>query len=306
MKIIIRNTYLLIFATISFSVLQTTNTAYAETDLNRIPPSQYVKVLRSPYLNQTYKIEQKLIPKNDLFIPLVADPRESKYSITYKYFNVRKGDNFNAGVVSFGDHFPIVNLVPNDRSLVQFGIDGSLFSTFDIDVESKDLLNSDFIFGLWAAYRQDALSTRLRLYHNSSHLGDEFVIKNPDRARENSSYEELEITASYEWMYARAYIGTGAIIRTKHSIKPWTIQTGLEFRLPIENASYEIIAASDIQVRERQHWGADQTYHIGLRWGKANERHIRIVSEIATGFFPDGQFFEERLSYFGLGIYFSP
>ena len=76
----------------------------------------------------------------------------------------------------------------------QISISGSVFAQFDLDVNSYDLLNADYIVGIPITMRTGAFSARLRLYHQSSHLGDEFLLReeDPTFVRENISYESAE------------------------------------------------------------------------------------------------------------------
>ena len=51
-----------------------------------------------------------------------------------------------------------------------------MFSQFNMDSKSSDLLDVDYIVGFPITYRRGPLSARLQLYHQSSHLGDEFIL----------------------------------------------------------------------------------------------------------------------------------
>ena len=81
------------------------------------------------------------------------------------------------------------------------------------DPGSNDLVNADYRFGLMTGYRTGRLSGSLRLYHQSSHLGDEFVL-NSQVNRLNLSYEELDLKLSFDaasWL--RLYGGWGLLVR---------------------------------------------------------------------------------------------
>ena len=75
---------------------------------------------------------------------------------------------------------------------------GGVFSIFDVGKQSIDLVNADYLVGFMASYRNGGLSGFIRLHHQSSHLGDEFLVNNPGVERINLSFEELDAKLSYE------------------------------------------------------------------------------------------------------------
>ncbi len=50
---------------------------------------------------------------------------------------------------------------------------------FDLSAPSSDLINTDYVVGVPLSWRSGGWSTRVRLYHQSSHLGDEFLLGRP-------------------------------------------------------------------------------------------------------------------------------
>jgi hypothetical protein len=65
-----------------------------------------------------------------------------------------------------------------------------------MNAPSTDLINTDYVVGIPLSWRSGLFSTRVRLYHQSTHLGDEFVLHNPGVNRVNYSYEEAEAILS--------------------------------------------------------------------------------------------------------------
>jgi hypothetical protein len=62
-----------------------------------------------------------------------------------------------------------------------------VFAQFDLDSTSDDLLNADYVVGLPLTFRRAGFSARGRFYHQSSHLGDELLLREEnDLERENS------------------------------------------------------------------------------------------------------------------------
>ena len=73
-----------------------------------------------------------------------------------------------------------------------------VFGVFDTQRSSIDLINADYNVGLLVSYRADKLSGFIRIHHQSSHLGDEFLLSNPQVTRINLSFEEVDLKISYD------------------------------------------------------------------------------------------------------------
>ena len=117
--------------------------------------------------------------------------------------------------VSFGDSLPLyrwLNVGPWGGSL-QIDIDGAVWVTFGPLEPSSPLLNADYFGGVPITYACGDWSYRLRAYHISCHIGDEFLLDHPDFDRRNASAEFVDFFASCDWTdQIRFYAGLGYVI----------------------------------------------------------------------------------------------
>jgi hypothetical protein len=158
------------------------------------------------------------------------------------------------------------------------------------------------------AYRAGDFSALARFFHQSSHLGDEFLIENRVE-RVNLSYEAVDLRLSYEvtdWL--RVYGGAGYIVRgDPEDLKPWSTQAGIEVRSPhtFWNGTLRPLAAIDVQNREQNDWQADLSVRAGVQFEKlaVYERKIQLLAEYFNGYSPNGQFYRDKVQYIGLGIH---
>ena len=100
---------------------------------------------------------------------------------------------------------------------------------------SSDLVNADYIVGIVVGYRHGPFSALGRLFHQSSHLGDEYVLSDEAEYRVNLSYQAVDLRLSYEFFgdVLRLYVGGEDIFeREPATLKPLSLQSGLEFRSP--------------------------------------------------------------------------
>ncbi len=95
----------------------------------------------------------------------------------------------------------------------QLNFFGAAFSQFNMDASSDDLLNTDYLVGIPLTFRYGSLSGRMRLFHQSSHLGDEFILGGTSPNRVNLSVEVLDIILAKDIGNWRLYGGGATILR---------------------------------------------------------------------------------------------
>src|SRR5215831_9804380 len=129
------------------------------------------------------------LPRGDVFCPLIADPKATRSFVAYQ-----RGDETDLATdiaaVGIADQFPFFRLgATHIGNGLQLGLAGAVFAQFSLDSASYDLLNADYLIGLPLTFRVGPLSGRLRVYHQSSHLGDEFLLRPNPPTRQNISFE---------------------------------------------------------------------------------------------------------------------
>ena len=247
-----------------------------------------------------------LLPGGTLFRPLIADPRWPHFAASYqRYRHDRQlGD---AAAVSFGESLTLYR----DRLAGVWwdvGIQAGVFAVFDLDAASKDLVNADYLVGIPLSLRSEDWSVMLRLFHQSSHLGDEFLLRvRPQRL--NLSYESLDAKVSREFGdVLRLYGGAGYLFdQEPASLQPWSIQYGAELISPWPGraAGWRPIGAVDLQHREQNHWSADFSARVGVQLdGVLASRNLQLLIEYFRGRSTNGQFYREQIEYLGLGAHF--
>ncbi len=128
------------------------------------------------------------------------------------------------------------------------------------------------------------------------------------RDRVNLSYEGLDLKLAYEFGdVARVYAGAGYLFRRDPAdLAPWSTQAGLELRSPWPppDAGWRPIAGVDVQNRQENGWAADLSVRLGVQIdGALATRNLQLLLEYFSGHSPNGQFFREKIEYFGLGAH---
>jgi hypothetical protein len=259
--------------------------------------------------------------KRLLFAPAIADPRSPRFSAgLHNYFGNNKLSS--VGTVSFGETLSLVDMM-NDGTDAHWEIrnhefdlnfQGAVFSIFDLDGLSKDLVNSDFWAALALSWRRRTdsgdFSAMSRVFHQSSHLGDEYILFNKisEQDRVNLSYEGLDLTMAWQpgMGYGIKYYAGGGYLfgREPSSLDPWSAKVGMEVEWPKEKWGIYPVAAIHIQTFEDTGFEPDLSVMGGLQFNDPalEDRQIRILLSYFNGYSPNGQFYDEQLEYIGLGF----
>ncbi len=247
------------------------------------------------------------LPQFPLWQPLLADPRQVCFYAAYRSGSDIIGQTLAA--VSFGDDFPIYQWtnVWNCRDALQIGIEGDVYGLFNLDTFSHDLVNADYYVGVPLTYRNKQWTFRARLYHISSHLGDEYLLDHPDVVRTNPSIEAVDVYAVYQWTCdLKIYAAIGDFLISDTSFRQWPlyINYGFEYKPTwwrdyCRDLIWKPFIAVFLQNREMNGWYTNQSYAIGMEIGKmsCNIRKARISIEWYDGYDPDGQLQIYRTNY---------
>ena len=257
----------------------------------------------------TSALSTGLLPGGHLFQPLLADPRWPHFGASYRYYLESHDDFRNVGAANFGETIPIFRGNAPGESQWEAGIQAGVFSVFQLDAPSKDLINADYFAALYGVWRRGPFSALGRVFHQSSHLGDEFLLRTRvDRV--NLSYESLDLKVSYDLPYGfRVYGGGGWLFDQDPSdLKPWTTQGGVEFRSPWTFAGKYLrpVGAVDLQSKQENNWNVDVSLRAGIQFESVRvlERNLQLLFEYFNGNSPDGQFYTQRVEYLGVGAHF--
>lgn len=262
------------------------------------------------------------LPRGDVFCPLVADPKAPHSFVSGLREESGSGPTqraSNLASVGIGDMFALGRWAGANRGDgVQLSLSAAVFAQFDLGAPSYDLLNADYIIGIPLTIRRGRGSMRLRIYHQSSHLGDEYLLREPParRDRENLSFESLEATLSLDMGAFRLYGGGERLInREPVDLAATVLHGGAEFRpmtwiIPFGGlGGFRFIAATDVKTSDEHDWKPSVSARAGLEYDRKRGtqppgRRWGVFAEYYEGPSPYGQFFRERVRFTGVGVHF--
>jgi hypothetical protein len=267
------------------------------TDANR-PTAE----VRSPGITN----ESEAFPSGDLFRPLVADPKQPQFFVSVSRFR-SLGQRFTKASVGFGETFGLYrDFSSSERKGLQLSVEGALFAQFNLNTASYDLINADYTIGIPVTYRHGDNSIRFRVYHQSSHLGDELLLSANPPERINLSFEAIELIYSREWLGWRVYGGGEFLIHKEpRDLKPMSAHWGIEYRgsKPLL-WNGRLLGGVDMKSLEEHDWYVDTSVKAGLEFGQPDpgQRRLRLMAEWYKGFDPRGQFYVNKVDSYGIGV----
>lgn len=268
----------------------------------RRSPFAFLALLCLSALNtQCFAVSGEFLPASrEIFQPLEADPRELQYAVrlaipvSYRLL----------GEAAIGDYLGFYRWSAMGGDF-QISAGGGFFGRFDLASKSNDMQSSDFYANLPLDYRNGKWSSRFMLYHNSAHLGDD-LIRERSIVPVKHSWDNIRWLVSHQLRTPlRVYGGYTYAFRTlPQSLGRSALQAGFEYRSlwPGGNA-FESYWANDFQSWERSGWHPAFNSQLGITAVK-NPRAMTLFLEYSAGGLPQGQFYRQTESRWGIGVKF--
>jgi hypothetical protein len=247
-------------------------------------------------------------PVDDVFRPLVADPAEPRFFASVLSLDTA-ADRFTIASVGVGGNFGLRRWrEERPGEGWQLGVFGAVFSQFNLDASADDLINSDFSIGVPLTYKRGALSARARVWHQSSHLGDELILNGNAPERIDLSIESLDFLLALESRGWRGYGGGYYLLRgNPEGLKRRGVHVGLDYvGATALVAGGRLVGGIDVKWFDETDWRPGTSVKLGLEFGPPHpQRHgITVLLEAYDGFAPFGQFYRDDITYYGVGVQF--
>ncbi len=264
-----------------------------------------------------YHLPTGFLPPGRLFQPLIADPKWPAFSVAYTHYSPYHPNGLKDVIpVSIGDTIPFERGDFPGQWQWEAGMQADVFAYFNTDTLHDDLQDTDYMVGGYFAVRHRNISFLVRYYHQSSHLGDEFLIANPayyNGLRQKISYEELNALASIDMLHrtVRLYAGAGYLGDVEPAnLGHWRFHYGVEYHGPYffhkGTCFMSPVAGIDFKNWSQNNYDTDISAVGGIQLsnGKPDSAKMQFLLEFYRGHSPYGQFFVNEIQYIGLGMHF--
>ncbi len=248
----------------------------------------------------------QVLPDGLIYRSYMAGAHESRISGTV-FHEKDMGWQLN---VALGGRVGILRLGTTDDAHPegwQLDVEGAAFPRINLDA-NWDMDAADFRFGVPLTYGVGNVQTKFGYYHLSSHLGDEFAIRNPGSlaSRINFSRDTLIAGVSYYPCPAmRLYTEAGWAFHRDGGSDPWEFQFGTDYSQPGETGSCGTpFIAINGHLRQEVDFGGNVVVQVGWLWRGASGHTLRTGLHYYNGKSNQFQFFDESEEQIGMGLWY--
>lgn len=244
-------------------------------------------------------------PEGLIYRPYLASPKASRLATTFVHVD---GDGW-LWDAWLGTQVGVVRWGTGDADWpagFQIDIEGSAQTRLDPS-QDMDLRSTDFRAGIPFTFGFGPHRTKIAYYHLSSHLGDEFLIRNPGYPRLNYARDVLVLGHSiFVTPKARLYAEAGWAFDVDVA-REWEFQFGFDYAPAGQTTPLgEPFFAANAHLREEVDFSGGLTVQAGWAWRGRSGRQVRTGIQYFNGLSPQGSFpdrFEEQI---GFGLWYDP
>ena len=254
-----------------------------------------------------------LLPEGRLFHEITFDPTEAQaYGAVLAYWE--EGVYTEKVYLPFGLGFYKGLIRWNKSRPFEIGFDCATHTqfewSFDEGKAQRNILNIDFKVSILLNKKiNDRHALRLRFYHVSSHLGDDYILRNGINSYfpNPNNYEQLDVTWAYQLQVFRFYGGMGVVVRPETIRKRLSFQAGTQYEQPLATKwPLGLTGGLDVKILEQNDWNPGLKAAFGFRMGQPDRSPFRIVAEFYRGNLPYSPFEFKHVQWMGVGLYFMP
>lgn len=247
----------------------------------------------------------QVAPSGIIYRSYLAGPHEPRIGITpffspnHAYWDATVGGR--GGLLRYGDRQPIH---PQGWQLDVYGA-----AIVRMDAQNQqDLDASDFVFGFPLTYGVGNWQFKFGYAHLSSHLGDEFAIRNDGALDNRINYVRDGIVSGVSWFpiaACRLYAEFDWALHNSGGSHPFHFQFGNEFSRPgptgLRGSPF---LALNGRMRQEVDYGGDITAQTGWLWRGDTGKVVRIGGHYYQGKSSQSQFYQLSEQQIGMGLWY--
>lgn len=247
----------------------------------------------------------EFLPRETLYPFYLADPKASRMAGTL--MGASNDNTLLDGTL--GGRFGIVRYVNDTRGPfrrgMQLDFEGAAQVRLDLG-NDHDVRSVDFRAGIPLSFSFGRFQTRMGYYHLSSHVGDEFLLRNPGFNRLNYSRDVLFLGGAYWLDEATRIYGEAGWAFYSDVSQPWEFVFGIEeaprFATGIHGAPFYAV---NVRLREEVDFGGGLTAQIGWAWRSGFDTGLlRVGFHYFNGKSNQFSFYNDHEQQYGLGLWY--
>jgi hypothetical protein len=255
----------------------------------------------------TVVAQQPLFPRVRSFELPEASPRV--YGLVGRLISARTGDSRfgqeHEGEVVVGENFPLITLKGGQQPIV-LGFGSQVYGRFSLSDSKTALISTDWVVGLNTTAVFQPIALTLEVYHESSHLGDEYGDRFPSD-RIDWTREVLAGWASYLAGPWRFTLGSSYVLVDELRLPAAAGSFGLDFRgksRRILGGQVRPIAGLFTEAGAATRWRFSTSAKLGFAFATDANHDISVGLIAHNGLSTQRQFFRQESQYIGVELRF--
>jgi hypothetical protein len=243
-------------------------------------------------------------PQGLIYRSYLAGAKESRFRSVWNH----ETNNGNIWDITLGGNVGLVRYGNRGDARpegFQLGLEGAGLVRLDID-EDRDVDAADYRFGIPLTWGDSIHQVKFAYYHLSSHVGDEFLLKNIGFNRLNYSRDVFVYGHSlYPREDVRIY-GEAGYAFYADVAEPWEFQFGIDWSPAGRTGPYGApFAAFNGHLREEVDYGGNFVVQGGWAWRRSPASGLfRVGGEYYSGKDDQFSFFDQSVQKAGFGIWY--
>jgi uncharacterized protein DUF1207 len=252
--------------------------------------------------------QQRLFPAVTSFELPEASPRV--HGLVGRLIAATRGDSRfgreHEGEVVLGENFPLVALKEGKNPIV-LGFGSQVYGRFSLTDPKSALISTDWVVGVNTTAALNNWALTLELYHESSHLGDEYGDRFPSD-RLDWTREVLAGWANYVIGRWRLTAGASYVLRDELRLPAPAGAFGIDYHGPSRlfmGGHVRPVAGLFSEAEAATDWRVSTSAKLGLAFATAGESHEISLGLIGhDGLSTQRQFYRQESRYIGMEVRF--
>jgi uncharacterized protein DUF1207 len=251
--------------------------------------------------------QQRLFPSVRSFELPEASPRV--HGLVGRLISARRGDSRfgqeQEGEVVLGENFPLVTLKGGRRPII-LGFGSQVYGRFSLTDPKSALISTDWVVAVNTTAALDAWALTLELYHESSHLGDEYGDRFP-ADRLDWTREVLAGWASYVAGVWRFTAGASYVLDDQLNLPAPAGSFGIDYHgrsRGFMRGQVRPVAGIFAEASAATNWRVSTSAKLGMAFATGESHDISLGLIAHDGLSTQRQFYRQESQYIGLELRF--
>ncbi len=249
-----------------------------------------------------------LLPSREYLPKLIAGPRDpvTQAKLVLVTESVNQFEDVAEAEVALGASVPGFLLAGHSlEDALVFGIEAAVFGRFTLETIERDVISTDWVVLVPLVLHRGNHWFRLAYHHISSHLGDDYINRFRDEARDYGR-DAVDGLAYIQVLPQLAVYGGANVASNVHpdDARRWTLRLGNEFRTTTTDGNFMPYGALDFQLEQDNGWEPRVDVQLGAWFPKLDGRRVvRCGIEFLAGPSPQGQFSSVNAAEISFGVW---